>query len=73
MCANKVALFGHNSRLGRNVVQNLLTHHKSTTLRIYHRAGSKTDEVPTSVDRVQIDYEDESGLASSLKGIDVVV
>ena len=73
MTANKIALFGHNSALGRHVIKYLVSSPSKPALKVYHRPGSKTEVIPPGIARVQIDYEDEGALAKALHGIDVVV
>ena len=68
-----IALFGHNGSLGRAVLRSLVARSDGQELRIYHRPTSSLTGVPSGVEKVKIDFNDENGLAESLKGVDVVV
>ncbi len=70
---NAIALFGHNGSIGKHALQALVAMGEAVRLKVYHRVTSDTSTVPSGVEKVTVDLNDEAGLVRALTGIDVVL
>ena len=71
MTFNKLAIYGHRGWASSAISQALIDSGAPVT--VLYRPGSDVSTLPSTVQTIEVDVEDEEALVRSLQGIDIVM
>nr|XP_036586871.1 NmrA-like family protein (Rossmann-fold NAD(P)(+)-binding protein) [Colletotrichum truncatum]KAF6797428.1 NmrA-like family protein (Rossmann-fold NAD(P)(+)-binding protein) [Colletotrichum truncatum] len=71
MSVNRIAVYGHRGWGSSRIVSALIS--SGVPIRVLFRAGSDISNIPETVEKVEVDVNDEQALIAALQDIDIVI
>jgi nucleoside-diphosphate-sugar epimerase len=66
-----IAILGHRGWVAAHVIKALLK--TEATLKVIHRPGSSTSDLPETVQQVEASLDDEDALVNALRDVDIAM